>query len=288
MRIKKTRQDAPVSPYTIFMTLMTVSLLAFPSVFSAFGQDFAGNLLGTAQSGTGTDNSGGYVPMSGFSNLPPDFSAGLAALRDGVYNNDDPREILQQGQKLLASLPQNETELAASRIEYFIARSFKEHGDKKSAVIHFEAALEHAKKSMPSGETTEGLMALTRALSELCLLKDMVFLISNGPKISQYTKKILSMDPNHVGALITSAAAKAYPPPVFGGNPKQAISELTALLKAKPDGFARDDLFDIRACMATAYVKLGQKADAVLWFSKAQELYPNNSYACDELGKLKQ
>jgi len=291
MRIKKTRRAAPVLPYTIFVTPIAASLLAFLAVFSVSGQAAAGSLLGSFQAGSASGTgagSGGSVPVSGFSSLPPAFSAQLAALRDGVYNNAEPREILQQGQMLLASLPQNETELAASRIEYFIARSFKEHGDKKSAVLHFEAALEYAKKSMPAGETAEGLMAMTRALSELCLLKDMAFLISNGPKISQYTKKILSLDPSHVGALITSAASKAYPPPIFGGNPRQAIAELTALLKAKPEGFARDDLFDIRACLGTAYEKLGQKSDAVFWFSKAQELYPNNSYAREELEKLKQ
>lgn len=285
MRTKKTWQVAAALQYTIFVTRITVSLLAFFAVFGVSGQDFAGSLLGPEQ--PSASHTGGFVAVSGFSNLPPDFSAQLAALRDGVYNNADPLEILQHGQKLLTNLPQNETALAASRIEYFIARSFKEHGDKKSAVLHFEAALEHAKKSMPSGETAEGLMAVTRALSELCLLKDMAFLITNGPKISQYTKKILSLDPRHTGALVTSAAAKAYPPPIFGGNPKQAISELTALLKAKPEGFSRDDLFDIRACMGTAYAKLGQKSDAAFWFSKALELYPNNTYAREEMEKLK-
>lgn len=294
------RRVRPAKKYTSFVTLIMVGLFIFLTAASVAGQPAAGTLLDASKSG-------GSVPVSGFTALPPAFASELAALRDGVYNTADPQEILKKGLLLLANLPPRETELAASRIEYFIARSFKDHGDKKNAVIHFEAALEYAKKSMPessssgalnsplgvpppgapSGETAEGLMALTRALSELCLLKDMAFLISNGPKISQYTKKILALDPHHVGALITTAAAKAYPPPLFGGNPKQAIIELTSLIKSRPEGFTRDDLFDIRVCMGTAAERLGQKADAIYWFSKALELYPTNNYAREELEKLK-
>jgi Flp pilus assembly protein TadD len=37
--------------------------------------------------------------------------------------------------------------------------------------------------------------------------------------------------------------------------------------------------------MATAYEKLGRKAEAAAWYRQALELYPTNAYARDQLKK---
>ena len=176
--------------------------------------------------------------------------------------------------------------LVLSRIEYLAGRSWNEGGDKKRAATHFEAAVEYAKLSMKKGEDPAGLQALTKPLSELCLIKDMAFLVLNGPKISQNARKILAIEPGQPGATITLASAKAYPPPIFGGNPREAIEQLVALIALHPEGFEKDELFDIRACLGTACTKLKRNADARFWFAAALELYPSNNYARGELGKV--
>lgn len=227
--------------------------------------------------------------------LPPDtdprFIAALYNLRDAVYMSEDPADVEKAAGELSEAakaqpLDEANSNLVLSRIEYLAGRSWNEGGDKKKAIPRFETAVEYARASMKSGEHPGGLMALTKPLSELCLLKGMGFLVANGPQISRNARKILAMEPGHPGAMIVLASAKAYPPPIFGGNPKEAIEEMTALIGARSGGFEKDDLFDIRMCMGTASSKLGRKEDARLWFEAALALYPSNAYARGELAKV--
>ena len=217
-------------------------------------------------------------------------AASLAALRNAVYDSQPPDEVETIARSLTKvaqspALDVIDRTLNLSQMEYFVARSWNESGDKKKAIPHFEAAIEHARISMESGEHPAGLMALTKPLSELCLLKDMGFLIANGPKISQNAKKILAMEPGHAGATIILSAAKAYPPAIFGGRPKEAIAELSAYLAAQGSRLAKDELFDVRMCLGTAAAKLNRKAEARAWFTAALDLYPRNAQALRERDK---
>ncbi len=157
---------------------------------------------------------------------------------------------------------------------------------KEKAIERFEAAYSYAKACMAETESPSSIMVLVKPLSELCLLKGLGFLVSNGPLISKYAEKILSIEPGHSGAVIVLASSKAYPPGIFGGNPSQAIAMLEALIASHPEGFEKDELFDIRTCMATALSKQGDKANAALWFRAALELYSANRYAREELAKV--
>ncbi|MFA5851942.1 MAG: tetratricopeptide repeat protein [Spirochaetales bacterium] len=226
------------------------------------------------------------------SGADPAFIAALYGLRDAVYQSASPDEVENAARNLAQTaraqnLGDIDENLILARIEYLTARSWNESGDKKKAIPHFEAAIRYAQLSMKSGEHPAGLMALTKALSELCVIKDLPFLMANGPKIAPNAKKILAMEPGHPGATITIAASKAYPPAIFGGNPKEAITQMIALIASHTEGFEKDDLFDIRICLGTAAYKLGRKDEARFWFGAALELYPRNEYARRELEKAK-
>jgi len=259
---------------------------AQPSAGSPFGakaQPLAGVLAAAPNSPAGKALPPGVNPA---------FIASLYGLRDAVYQSAPPEEVESAAQSLAqAAKAQNldaiDENLVLARIDYLAARAWNESGDKKKAIPHFEAAMRYAQSSMNSGEHPAGLMALMKALSELCVIKDLPFLMANGPKIAPYAKKILAMEPGHPGATITIASSKAYPPAIFGGNPKEAIALLTALIASHPEGFEKDELFDIRACMGTAALKLGRKDEARYWFGAALELYPRNGYALRELEKAK-
>jgi tetratricopeptide (TPR) repeat protein len=221
----------------------------------------------------------------------PRLTTSLRALRDAAYNYSPPADVERMYaaiSKMVLSQPFTDIErnLVISRMEFLVAKSLNDSGDRKKAIPHFEAALEAGQRSMALGEHTPGLMAVTKAISELCIIKDMAFLVANGPKISQNARKILAMEPGHTGAILTLAAAKAYPPAIFGGNPKEAIAELIALLAAKSGSFEKDELFDVRVCIATASSKLDKKEEARFWFTAALELYPHNAYALRELEKV--
>lgn len=234
------------------------------------------------------------------------FMKDLDALRDTVYGYTlAPAETAVLADSLSAraqTLPMNprDRNLILSRIEYLAGRAWQPlenslsekaeaalpwPGDKKKAIARHEAAIAYAKASMQENEHAEGWMAQAAPLSQICTMKDITFLVLNGPKVGQYAQKALKLDPAHVGARITLAVSKAYPPAMFGGNPAEAIRELLAILDSRPQGFEKDELFDLRAGIGTAYSKLNDAAGARLWFSLALELYPGNAYAKQELAK---
>lgn len=222
----------------------------------------------------------------------PGFIASLYSLRDAVYEYTSPPEVENMAATItqavqLQPFDDIDRNLVISRIEFLTAKSWNDSGDKKKAIPHFEAAIEAGQLSMAAGEHPTGLMAVTKALSELCIIKDVGFLIANGPKISQNANKILAMKPGHIGATLALAGSKAYPPSIFGGDPQGAVVMITALILNHKEGFEKDELFDTRVCIGTADAKLGRKAEARFWFMAALELYPHNAYPKTELGKLK-
>lgn len=215
----------------------------------------------------------------------------MDALRDAMYMSQSPETVESEAGRLTAALrsanlPEAERALALARAEYYAARSWKEVDNKVKAIPHYEEAIVQARAALAAGETAARLIALMKPLSELCLLKDMAFLVVNGPKVGQYARRALSLEPGYPSALIAIAASKAYPPAIFGGNPKEALEEMEALLARQPGaGLAKDELFDLRMCAGTACEKLGRKAEAAAWFRQALALYPNNTYAREQLKK---
>jgi tetratricopeptide (TPR) repeat protein len=217
-------------------------------------------------------------------------SLGLGALRDAVYDSAPLGEIEAAAHKAQALTPQGPAkELHLSAIEYFLARGYNENGDKKRAIPRFEAAIAAADRYLAAAENppVPGLLAKAKALSELAILKDVVFLVANGPKVPALAKKILELDPSNPGALLITASSKAYPPRVFGGDPREAIRLIDEMMATRQESFTKDELFDLRVCMGTAYEKSGDKDRALEWFSAALELYPHNRYALERLGTLK-
>ena len=221
----------------------------------------------------------------------PGFIAALYGLRDAVYNYNPPPEIERMAAAVtqaaqLQPFDEIDKNLVLSRIEFLTAKSWNDSGDRKKAIPRFEAAIQAGQRSMASGEHPAGIMAVTKALSELCIIKDVGYLIANGPKIAQNANKILAVKPGHIGATLAIAGSKAYPPAVFGGNPLEAVNLVTSLILNHREGFEKDELFDTRVCIATALAKLNRKTEARAWFNAALELYPHNAYPKTELEKL--
>jgi tetratricopeptide (TPR) repeat protein len=227
--------------------------------------------------------------------LPSGFDSGFLsdfyAFRDAAYNDQTPANVQIMADALLAttslaSLPSDPRNLLVSRIEFLAGRAWQDGGDKKRAISRFEAARTASKKTGDKVMAAAIIMADTLALSELCLLKDFVFLLANGPSISPNAKKALELNPDNIRARITLASAKAYPPVIWGGDYKAAIVDMLNLIGAHGAGFEKDDLFDIRVCIATAWANLKDKSEARFWFSRALDLFPGNKYANEEMGKL--
>ncbi len=213
-------------------------------------------------------------------------------LRDNVYNGAAPESVDAQASSLLKNidgqqLAAEDRALLEARIAYLVGRSWNDHKNKKKALPWFERAVDAAHTLISLvGETPTALVALAEPLGELSLLKDLGFLISNGPKVGQYANKALDIDPKNIKAWLLKASALAYPPTIWGGNYKKALETYAAILPLSKPGLPKDVLFDIRVGIATAYANLKLSEHAAWWFMAALELYPQNPYATTELEKL--
>lgn len=214
--------------------------------------------------------------------------------RDSVYNGVGPESAEAQANSLLKSIDEqqlsaNDRALLEARIAYLAGRSWNDHKNKKKAVPWFERAVDAAHSMIAlSGETPTALVTLAEPLGELSLLKDLGFLISNGPKVGQYANKVLETEPKNIKAWLLKASALAYPPTVWGGNYRKALETYATILTMAEPGLPKDALFDLRVGIATAYANLKLSEHAAWWFEAALELYPQNPYATLELEKLTQ
>jgi tetratricopeptide (TPR) repeat protein len=205
-------------------------------------------------------------------------------LRDGMYN-DLPLEAAQslfrsaRQQLDVAGLPYGRDSLWRSRIEYLIARAFQSSGQKNTAIRHYECGLAFADQAVASGLEAEGWHLKGEHLGQLCLLKDVSFLVSNGNKVRESVRRALSLDPANVSCQILLAADKIYSPRIFGGDALAGIELMQQALRM--GAVEKDDLFNIYSGIGAAYLKLHDYEAAKAWFGKALQIYPNNCYASE-------
>jgi tetratricopeptide (TPR) repeat protein len=214
---------------------------------------------------------------------------GYEVLRDAVYNSEALSRIEAAYRDAVArleqaGLPDADQVLWRSRIEYMVARGYHALEDKVHSVAHYESGLASLEVLTPDQVSSESWRMTSECISQLCLLKKVGYIVTNGPKVSTYAEKALAMDPKNAAAQVIIAASRIYPPAMFGGNPKRGIELMKEALSF---GTAdRDDLFNIYLGMGLAYGKLKSIEEARRWLGMALELYPGNNYARSEYEKL--
>ncbi|MBN1836606.1 MAG: hypothetical protein JW820_12200, partial [Spirochaetales bacterium] len=105
------------------------------------------------------------------------------ALRDAMYNDEPLVEVELRyacALKELASafVGSRERNLWASRLEYLMGRACKIRERKEAAAEHYERGLEYAEKSMTGGAYSEGWRMMSENISQLCLVKDLGFILA--------------------------------------------------------------------------------------------------------------
>jgi tetratricopeptide (TPR) repeat protein len=210
-------------------------------------------------------------------------------LRDATYDDEPlPRiETLYSGALaalLAARLAQPEDGLWRSRIEYLMGRAYQNREQKQAAAEHYERGLAQAEAVLAEAEVSDGWRMRSENLSQLCLVKELGFLLANGTKVGQYAEKALELDPRNAAAQIILASGKIYPPPLFGGNPRRGIHMMQQALVL--GAAQKDDLFNIYSGIGLAHSKLREREEARKWFARALEVFPNNRYVNEQMAGL--
>ena len=223
----------------------------------------------------------------------PDPSAAVRRayddLRDAAYDNAPIGRIESlyreaRAQVEAAGLDASTRSYWLSRVEYMMGRGYQAWELEEEAGGHYEAGLGLTGRALEGGDFSEGWRMMSEHQGQLCIVKELGYLLANGPKVLRYAKIAAELDPQNAAAQILLAAAKIYPPPIAGGNPQVGIEMMGRALSL---GAAEtDDLFNIYSGIGVAYAKLGDSRRAVRWLELALELYPNNRYVRGEYEKL--
>jgi tetratricopeptide (TPR) repeat protein len=220
---------------------------------------------------------------------PPAYRQAFDELRDAMYDFQPLEQVESWFREVMSAvtaepLAEQDRLYWSSRVEYMMGRAYQSREDKKQAAEHYQAGLDYARQALALGEFSAGWLMMAENLGQLCLLKDMAFLLAYGPRGPQYAQKALKLDPRNIAAQVYLGASKVYPPPIAGGNPEQGVELLRRALALEPT--EKDDLFNIYSGIGVGLGKMRQKAEAADWLNKALELYPSNAFALRELARI--
>lgn len=228
------------------------------------------------------------VACSLFADTLPDW---FIPLRDAVYEQKQKAEevdkigmqVESKARVLLSSFSLN---AILSRCEYLKGRAFQYDGKKDLAIFHYEKGVDYAEKSIKEKPSSEGYEMLAANISQLCSLRNKVWVITHGLDVEKYSKLALSFNGSNANAQYMISARWIYAPGPFSDVPR-GIIEMTDLLNGSYT-FNKDDLFNINISIGYGYIRQKKYQEAEAWVKKALEIYPTNKYAQELLsGKEK-
>ena len=150
-------------------------------------------------------------------------------------------------------------------------------GNKKSAKKQWKIMLKYTEEALKIEEFSEGYRLRAEAISHLCMVTSVSWVLINGLRIKGNCEKALELNPNNAKAMFLLGASKTYPPSWFGGNTNKAIKILHKALKLQYQEL--NDTYNIYTAMGVAFLKEKKYRKALRWLEKSVEIYPKNEFS---------
>lgn len=212
-------------------------------------------------------------------------------LRDSVYNSAAPAKDLiplydtarQSAEKLFT---EDSLLVAYSRCEYMMGRAYSYEDNKEMAGKHYDAGEDYVNKALKIKKSAAALIMYGENVSQNCSVKPVSYAVKMGTKVSGFASDVLEVDPNNGAALYMKDAQHIYAPSPFH-NYNKGIKKMLALYNDPTVDFEKDDLFNVASAIGYGYMGKKNYKDARVWFNKALEYYPNNSFVKGLLKDIK-
>lgn len=203
-------------------------------------------------------------------------------LRDTMYNCEKNAEglipLYETAKKSANELFKEDTLLVAlSRCEYIMGRAYSYEENKEKAGEYYDAGEEYAAQALEIKETTTAQLMYAENISQNCSVKPTSYAISKGTKVGALGLAILEVKPSSAAAKYLRAAQYIYAPAPFH-NYKKGIRVMQEILNDPNNTFEKDDIFNITSSIGYGFMERKVYDEAAVWYKKALELYPNNSY----------
>lgn len=176
-----------------------------------------------------------------------------------------------------------------TRLEHALDDTTKEFEDpveknrriREEAKLWFDKAIEHSKKAMKVKDGADAMSIYAQAVSANCTVRPIGYVLANGLKISQYAKKAVKIDPANGTAWFSVNAQDVYAPGIFG-NANRGRKTMTQYLNDENLIKEKFDYFNFTCAIAYTYYRQNNFSDAIIYYKKCQDIFPNN-YAIIDL-----
>lgn len=208
------------------------------------------------------------MPLSAFTDSFASTAADPAymALIDAVKDAEDEETVTALYDQYIAS---DITMTERSRIEYHMARYFKDMDNEDKARHHVE--LEQAYLAEIPEEEGE----LQRRVAEMEAVSADYYVnggLGKGMESSSLTKELYKDYPDEYYVALQEAFRLVYTPPIAGGSPSKALRLFNAIEK-EADGLSKLDRFSLLAGKGIALAERGEYDESEEYLDEAESIY---------------
>lgn len=149
----------------------------------------------------------------------------------------------------------------------------------------YDSGIEHALKAMEIKDGTDAPTIYAHCISANCTAKTVSYVLANGLKVRKFAKIAVKRDYSNGTAHFLASAQDAYAPAPFN-KLKRARKEFLSYLNDDAIRMEKFDYLNIYSGIAYTYYKKNKFNDALTWYKKALEIYPNNYSVLEMIGKI--
>jgi len=209
-------------------------------------------------------------------------------LRDVVYEQKLTANEIQPlyneiSAKAKSSLSGAAQYIILSRCEYMMGRAYAYEEKKEKARTHYDEGINYAERALKLRESAEAWVMLAENISQSCIVRPASYAMANGLKIERYAKNALETDSKNAAAQLLIAVRWVYAPSPFN-NYNRGIQMLSEIKNKSV--MEKDDEFNLYLAIGYGYMQQKNNSQAILWLSRAVEIYPTNKYVQSLLAKL--
>ncbi len=140
---------------------------------------------------------------------------------------------------------------------------------------YFDKGIEYANTAVKIKSGSDSLSILSHLISANCTAKNVAYILFNGLKVRSYAKEAVNLDYSNGTAHFLVSAQDAYAPKPFN-RAQKARKEIFSYLEDDSIRKEEFDYFNLYSTVGYTYSLNKNYEEAVEWYKKALEIYPEN------------